>query len=275
MSPREVLQIDRSFCTKTQAIHCEPPFFSNTLSAIDPTGVDSIEELQEAIKQLSSRGREVIADWLRDFMVEEDHRVAEPAAAYGARVKRDLMSMEEYLKFEDCTPIRHEYVAGEVFAMSGGSLEHELISGNVFAAFHTHLRGGPCKSFMNNFKLHLKVNESNFFYYPDVMVACGPNADIRFCTNPRLIVEVLSPSTERTDRWEKASNFRQTPALEEYVLIAQRTAEVTIYRRSEHWAPLMLRSLEETAEFRSIELSLPLGQIYEGTLAHQPTCPTI
>ena len=186
-------------------------------------------------------------------------------------MKRDLMSIEEYLEFEEGTPIRHEYVAGEIFAMSGGSVEHGRIAGNVFAAIHAHLRGGPCSSFINNVKLHLEVNESNFFYYPDVMVVCGPQADSRFCTNPRLVVEVLSPSTERTDRREKASNYRQTPALEEYVLVAQRTAEVTIYRRSDHWAPLTLRSLEETAEFRSIELSLPLGQIYEGALVHPPT----
>jgi Uma2 family endonuclease len=164
--------------------------------------VSTIEEIQEAIRQLPGRDREFIADWLREFIVEEDYRVAEPTAAYGARVKRDLMSMEEYLEFEEGTPIRHEYVAGEIFAMSGGSLEHELIGGNVFAAFHAHLRGGPCKLFMNNFKLHLEVNE------------------------------------------------------------------VTIHRRSEHWAPQLLTSPDETAEFRSIELSLPLGQIYEGALAH-------
>jgi Uma2 family endonuclease len=240
-------------------IHC-PPLIQQAWAA----NVNTIEEIQEAIGQLTSRGREIIADWLRDLIVEEDQRVAEPAAAYGARIEHRLMSIEEYLEFEEGTPIRHEYVAGEIFAMSGGSLEHELIGGNVFAAFHAHLRGGPCKSFMNNFKLHLEVNESKFFYYPDVMVACGPSADIRFCTNPRLVVEVLSPSTERTDRREKAANYRQIPSLEEYVLVAQRSPEITIYRRSEHWAPLILSSLEETAEFRSIELSLPLGQIYEG-----------
>jgi len=232
--------------------------------------VNNIEDLQEAIRQLSSVDREIVADWLRDFMMEEDHRVAEPAAAYGARVKRDLLSIEEYLKFEEGTPIRHEYVAGEIFAMSGGSRKHALIAGNVFAAFHAHLRGSSCSSFINDFKLHLDVNDSKFFYYPDVMVACRPQADDRFCTNPRLIVEVLSASTERTDRREKASNYRQIPTLEEYVLVAQRIAQVTIYRRSEHWAPLILSSLEETAEFRSIELSLPVGQIYEGALVHPP-----
>ena len=97
-------------------------------------------------------------------MMEEDYRVAEPGAAYGERVERGLMSIEEYLKFEEGTPIRHEYVAGEVFAMSGGSRRHALIAGNMFAAFHAHLRGSPGSSFMNNFKLHLDVNESKFFY---------------------------------------------------------------------------------------------------------------
>jgi len=76
---------------------------------------------------------------------------------------------------------------------------------------------------------------------------------------PEICVEVLSPSTERTDRREKAPNYRQIPTVEECVLVAQRTAEVTIYRRNERWAPMILRSLEETAEFRSIELSLPCG----------------
>jgi len=232
--------------------------------------VNTVEEIQNAIGQLSADSREIVADWLRDFLLQEDYRVSEPAVAYGARVSRGLMSVEEYLEFEESTPIRHEYVAGEIFAMSGASLEHELIAGNIFAAFHAHLRGGPCKSFISNFKLHLELNESKFFYYPDVMVACGPNTDIRFCTNPRLVVEVLSPSTERTDRREKASNYRQIPALEEYVLIAQRKAEVTTYRRSERWAPLILSSLEETAEFRSIGLSLPLADIYEGALALPP-----
>jgi Uma2 family endonuclease len=250
-------------------IHCLPP-----IQHAWTEFVNTIEEIQEAIRQLSSGGREVIADWLRDFLVEEDSRVAEPAAAYDARLKRDLMSIEEYLEFEEGAPVRHEYVDGEIFAMSGGSRQHELIAGNLFAAFHAHLRGGPCESFIGNFKLHLEVNESKFFYYPDVMVACGPIVDNRFCTIPRLIVEVLSPSTERTDRREKAANYKRILSLEEYVLVSQRAAEVTIYRRSEHWAPLVVSASEGTAEFRSIELSLALEQIYEGIFVRRPTRAT-
>jgi Uma2 family endonuclease len=226
--------------------------------------MSNMEEIQQALRQLSSGGREIISDWLRDLVLQEDSRVAEPAAAYGARIKRALLTVEEYLEFEEASSIRHEYLAGEIFAMSGASREHELIAGNLFAAFHGHLRGGPCKSFIGNFKLHLGVNDSKFFYYPDVMVACGPDTDSRFCTNPRLVVEVLSPSTESIDRREKSSNYRRIPTLEEYVLVAQRVPQVTIYRRGDHWAPLILSSLEEAAEFCSIDLSLPLEQIYEG-----------
>jgi len=232
--------------------------------------VNTVDEIQNAIRQLSADGREIVADWLRDFVLEEDYRVAEPVAAYGAQATRGLMSVEDYLTFEENTRIRHEYVAGEIFAMSDPSVEHKLIAGNLFAAFHAHLRGGPCKSFMNNHRVHLQVNESKFFYYPDVVVVCGANEDSRFCTNPRLVAEVLSPSTERTDRREKASNYRQIPTVEDFVLVAQRATEITIYRRSERWAPMILRSLGETAEFRSIGLSLPLAHIYERALAHPP-----
>jgi Uma2 family endonuclease len=228
--------------------------------------MSNMEEIQQALRRLSSGGREIISDWLRDLVLQEDSGVAEPAAAYGGRIKRDLLTVDEYLEFEEASPVRHEYVAGEIFAMSGASREHELIAGNLFAALHAHLRGSPCKPFTGNFKLHLEVNDSKLFYYPDVMVACGPNTDSRFCTDPRLIVEVLSPSTESIDRREKAGNYRRIPTLEEYVLVAQRTAQVAILRRSDSWAPLILGSLDETAEFCSIALSLPLRQIYEGAL---------
>lgn len=229
----------------------------------------TVEEIRETIRRLSSAEREIIADWLRELLLQESPQVAEPAAAYRGQLERRGLSSEEYLQFEAGTPIRHEYVAGEVFAMSGASLEHELICGNLFAAFHGHLRGGPCKPFSGNFKLHLSVNDSQFFYHPDVMVACGPDADSRFCTSPRLIIEVLSPSTESTDRREKAANYRQIPTLEEYILVTQRKVEVAVHRRGEHWAPRVFREPGESAEFRSIGLSVPLGQIYEGVSTSQ------
>jgi Uma2 family endonuclease len=163
--------------------------------------MNTIQEIEQAITRLSHQDRESIADWLREI-VEEGYRVAEPPAAYGAAIKRNLLSVEEYLEFEENSAMRHEYVAGEIFAMSGASVAHELIAGNVFAAFHAHLRGGPCNAFMANLKVHLKVDRNEFFYYPDVLVACGLGPENRYCANPRLVVEVLSPSTQSVDRRE-------------------------------------------------------------------------
>ncbi len=97
------------------------------------------------------------------------------------------------------------------------------------------------------------------------MVVCGRlDMDARDVSNPRLVVEVLSPSTRRIDKHEKAMNYRSIATLEEFVLIEQKRPEVIIQRRSEEWTPQVLTSLEDVAEFRSIALSLELQRIYEG-----------
>jgi Uma2 family endonuclease len=115
--------------------------------------------------------------------------------------------------------------------------------------------------------LRLTVNADDIFYYPDVMVVCGQNdLQVRYLSEPRLVIEVLSPSTERIDRREKAYHYREAPSVEEYVLIAQHAPHVTICRRSEAWEIQILTSPQEAAEFRSVELSLPLERIYEGVL---------
>jgi len=153
-----------------------------------------------------------------------------------------------------------------MFSVVSNMETEELALSVMYLVAHAHLRGGPCNAFMANLKVHLKVDRNEFFYYPDVLVACGLGPENRYCANPRLVVEVLSPSTQSVDRREKALNYRHIPTLEEYVLIAQRAPQVTIQRRSEQWASLILSSLEETAEFRSIDLSLPLKRVYEGLL---------
>ena len=127
-------------------------------------------------------------------------------------------------------------------------------------------RGGPCRTYVQDVKIRLTVGRDEIFYYPDVSVACGPqDLEKVFLTDPKLIVEVLSPSTERVDRGEKSLNYREIPALEEYVLIAQHKPEVTLYRRSEDWRAQVLIQPDAAAELRSIALTLPLDRIYEGT----------
>jgi len=176
------------------------------------------------------------------------------------------LSVEDYLAYEADGRLRHEYIAGEIFAMTGASLEHNIIAGNLFNAISNHLRGGPCRAFMSDFKLRLKNGMDHIFYYPDVMVACGREGiEKYYLTNPKLIVEVLSPTTEAIDRREKALHYRQVPTLEEYALIAQESHEVTIYRRDHtSWESSAVSTLAATVEFRSIDLLLPLSAIYEG-----------
>jgi len=177
------------------------------------------------------------------------------------------LSVEDYLRHEAEGSLRHEFIGGRIHAMAGASEAHNLVSGNLFAAFHTHLRGGPGKAYMADFKVRLEINRADIFYYPDVMVACQRVGVEQFYLRyPTLLVEVLSPSTENTDRREKLLNYPQISTVEEYVLIAQDSREVTLHRRAEGWAPRSVTAPEAPVEFRSLKLSLPLARIYEGVL---------
>jgi Uma2 family endonuclease len=228
--------------------------------------MNPVQEIKQAIERLSPAERYTIAMWILESRESGDH-VAEPARAYKTALENRHLSVEEYLDFESAASTRHEYIAGEIFAMSGVSAAHNLIVGNVYRAFANHLHGGPCRTFFLDFKLRLKINMDEIFYYPDVMVACGREGlETYFLRNPKVVIEVLSPSTERTDRREKFMNYRRIPTLEEYILIGQDTPEVTIYRRSTEWMPTVLTALEALAEIQSIELSLPLAEVYEGAL---------
>ena len=178
-----------------------------------------------------------------------------------------LLSAEDYLRHEADGAVRHEFIGGRIHAMAGTSEAHNTISVNLVSAFHAHLRGGPCKAYMADFKVRLEINREDLFYYPDVMVACQRvGVEQSYLRYPTLLVEVLSPSTENIDRREKLLNYPQISTVEEYVLVAQETREVTIHRRAEDWAPRLLTAPADVAEFRSIKLSLPLARIYEGVL---------
>ncbi len=104
------------------------------------------------------------------------------------------MTVADYLAFEESSPVRHEFIGGEIHAMSGGSEAHSTIAGNIFAKLRVALRGGPCRAYAENFKVRLEIARDDIFYYPDVVVTCNPAGTENFFLRlPTLIVEVLSP----------------------------------------------------------------------------------
>jgi len=225
--------------------------------------MNTTREIQEAIARLPRYEQEMLGDWIRDLVIHK-LQIAEAALVYGKQPDGGLVSVEDYLNVDETSPLRHEYVSGRMYAMAGESPRHNEIATSLIAAFRPHLRGGPCRVFHSGVKLNFKAGHDEIFYCPDVMVVCGQSVLEQYVREPSVVVEVLSPSTERTDRREKIYNYREIPTLQECVLLAQHTAQLTLYRRSDQWAPRVMTSLEESVEFRSIGLSMTLAQIYEG-----------
>ena len=223
-----------------------------------------IQLLRQAIRQLSRREREELAEWILNSP-DSELGVAESRAPYGAK---HHFTVEEFLRFAEEKPGRYEYVAGRIFEMTSELVRHEMIVTNLAAAFQTQLRGTPCWSFTSNMKLRLKGGEDEIVYLPDVMIACGPFTqealDASWVKDPCVIVEVISASTESIDRREKALTYRCIPSLEEYLVVAQRSMEVTVFRRADNWRPLILNAPGDVFESRAVEVHVTLANIYEG-----------
>ena len=175
------------------------------------------------------------------------------------------VSVADYLAGEESSDVRHDFIGGAIHAMAGASEDHNLVAGNLFAALHSHLRGKPCRAYMADLKVRLEIARTDIFYYPEVMVAGDPRDTERyFKRHPKVLIEVLSPNTERIDRREKFLSYIQIETLEEYVLAAQDTMEVTLFRRANQWQPEILRQPEQQLRLASLEFSLPLSTVYEG-----------
>ena len=177
------------------------------------------------------------------------------------------MTIDEYFEFEENASLRHEYVNGYVYAMSGPSLAHVRTTSELLVAFKTHLRGKPCEAFATDAKLRIS---DDVVYYPDLVVACNREEwASHYLCNPKLVIEVLSPSTKHIDRREKALTYRRVASIEEYALLKQDEHELTLHRRSEEWKPHVYTGPQAIAEFHSVALSVPLSEIYAGTLPTQ------
>jgi Uma2 family endonuclease len=224
-----------------------------------------IASLQQAIRQLSRSEREELAEWILnngDFNPE----IREAAEKYSSTPSR-LLTVEEYLDLDE-ESVRYEYIAGQIFAMSNPTGFHEMVASNLFYHFQHQLRGTPCRAFAAHAKVHLKVDDADIFYQPDVLVSCGPFTtevlEKQFLTSPCIIAEVLSPSTEAIDRREKSLNYRHLPSVEEFLLVAPRTMHLTVFRRSEQWKPRVLTKPDELFESCAVQVRVALADIYDG-----------
>ena len=174
---------------------------------------------------------------------------------------------EEYLAGELIADRKHEYVAGIVYAMSGTTSGHGRIITSIIRELGSQLSGRRCEAFTSELKVRIRTAGAHFYYYPDVVVDCGNNADDNlFADEPRVIFEVLSESTQRTDRFEKRLNYQTLPALDAYVLVDQARMAVTVYRRAEgDWTTELLTAVTDVLELPTVECSLSLSTIYERT----------
>ncbi len=177
------------------------------------------------------------------------------------------ISPEEYLRLERQADHKSEYVNGEIFAMTGASLAHNLVAGNIFGELRQQLKGRQCHAYTND--MRVKITATGLYTYPDVVVVCGePKFEDKYfdtLLNPTVLIEVLSPSTERYDRIAKSSYYRTLDSLAEHLLVAQDEVRLEQYVKQSNgqWLLFESTSLEGLVELASINCTLALRDVYD------------
>ncbi|WP_333878182.1 Uma2 family endonuclease [Methylobacter sp.] len=174
-----------------------------------------------------------------------------------------ILTPEAYLLSENDnnTGIRHEYVNGLVYAMTGASRNHNRLVRRLMTRLDLHLQGTRCEPFQSDMKVKIKRGDDVRFYYPDVQVACEEETDRYYNEQPCLIVEVLSDSTQRTDRTEKFLAYQTIERLQEYVLLSQDSPYLEIYRRRTEWQRESF-SEKQSVTLESVNLTLAVEELY-------------
>ena len=173
----------------------------------------------------------------------------------------------EYLEAEKSAEVKHEFVNGYVYAKGGASWRHNLLTSTLPRLLGNHLQGTGCQVFACDMKVLAGGKNDTMFFYPDVMVACSHSSDEipkdpYVEEAPRLIIEVLSPSTEQHDRFGKLAAYTQIASLEEYLLVDQQDMQVDLYRRSgEQWQLIQLKNGDQLV-LASVGLELPVADVY-------------
>jgi Uma2 family endonuclease len=176
---------------------------------------------------------------------------------------------QEYYLLERDAPYKSDYYDGEIFAMAGGTVAHSMICSNLVREIGNRLKGKPCAAYESN--LRLRIKPTGLRCYPDVSVFCGPlerdqeDTNLETVTNPTVLFEVLSPSTEAYDRGFKAENYRQIESLRAYVLVSQTARHVEIYARQADgsWLLREAKGSDGVLKIPSIGIDLPLAEVYD------------
>ena len=188
--------------------------------------------------------------------------MARPAA-------KSRMTYEEYLAAEAISDVRHEFLNGDVSAMAGGTPEHSALAAAVIGELRVALRGQSCRVFTSD--LRVRVMETGLSTYPDVAVVCGraetAQDDPDAITNPIVLVEILSDSTEAYDRGAKAAHYRRISALQAYVIVSQAEPRIEVYRRADagRWELTEARA-GERAEIGPLSIALDVSTVYANPL---------
>ena len=188
----------------------------------------------------------------------------EPAVAYS----KEKISIEAYLEMENAAVEKHEYYKGEIFAMSGAKVPHNIISKNLLGTLFSKLKGKKCQPYGSDQRIHIPTN--TLFTYPDISIICGEiitlNDDDYNVLNPSVIIEVLSPSTKNYDRGEKFKLYRDIPTLREYILADSESIHIEVFRlnKTKHWELQEYNSAEDILYIKAIDEKIPVPEIYEG-----------
>ena len=173
----------------------------------------------------------------------------------------------EYLDWEEQQEFRHEYIDGEAYAMSGGTVNHGRISANCILLIGSHLRGSSCLVQTSDVKV--SIQESRDYVYPDVSVTCHEQdrTATKFISHPCLIVEVLSPSTAAYDRGDKFTMYRRSPSLQDYMMVDANKIAIDMYHKNDlgRWEIVNYRT-GDMVELASIDLIFPIERIFEGII---------
>lgn len=201
------------------------------------------------------------------FAMNEDEyrKVEDPKAAYHKR----FMTEEEYLAFEDASEQKHEYYQGEVFAMAGASDQHNEIFTNLFGILATQLKGKTCRPYGSDKRM--KIPQNTLYTYPDISIYCKTNSPFdstaKVSQDPTVVIEILSESTKDYDRGRKFKLYREIPTLKEYILVDSESIGVENFRLNSgnHWELEEYKSIEQSLFITSLNIAIPLREIYENT----------